>query len=97
MKIEGKTEEGKLVVSGLFELADTKGLPLPISFTLCAINNMVPSPIHFIISALKAGWLEKTIVSKYREGIIEGYDEKFWNKQEQMFLQHLRLLKANER
>ena len=43
LKIVGKTEDGKLVISNVFKIFDTYGLPLEDIFILCNKDNLVIS------------------------------------------------------
>lgn len=80
LNITGYTEDGKKVVGGLFELFDTKGLPLTVSLALCQSKDMVPSIPAFVDSAIKAGWKNKTILSRMQEAYQDSYGDKFWQE-----------------
>ena len=80
LKVVGKTSENKLVVGGLFELFDTKGLPLTVSFALCQNKGFIPSIPTFIDSALKTGWKDKTVLNRMKEAYQDSFGDKFWKQ-----------------
>ena len=59
LKVTGKTEDGKLVIGGVFKLNDTYGLPLEITLDKLNEKNMLPDWIEFWQSAMKAGWTQE--------------------------------------
>lgn len=77
MNILAKTTNGKNVVNGIFELFDSKGIPLYIIFEQCQQNNLMPSWIHFYIDAANHGWKHKTILNRLEAGMRDIYSEKF--------------------
>ena len=77
-KVIGKTTEGKLVISGTFQMFDTTGMPLSIMFTLINKQNMIPDPIDFYESAINAGWEIKTIFNRLEEAYLDSFDKHFW-------------------
>jgi hypothetical protein len=82
MNIVGKTEDGRYVMSGIFHLYATRGLPLSILFMGLYDNNMIPSPIHFYEDAIGNGWNHKTIFNKLREAYQDSYGDVFWKEVE---------------
>lgn len=79
MNVVGKTEDGREVVSGLFKLYDTHGLPLAIMFDELIANGKQPSFLEFVNEGLTAGWKMKTIITRLEEGVIDCYGRKYWD------------------
>jgi alanyl-tRNA synthetase len=77
VKVVGKTEDGELVVSGIFKIFDTLGLPLDVIFDLCKTSNMLPSWIHFYDEATSYGWKDKTIVNRLETNIRDVYGKEY--------------------
>jgi len=77
MKIIGETRDGKKVVTEVFKLYDTRGLPLSIIFQLCDEQNLIPSWIDFYIDAIKAGWKDKTVKSRLKDEMSDYYSQEF--------------------
>jgi len=71
MEIVGKTEDGHLVVSGLFKLFDTSGIPLADLFGKCFKEGLQPSWVHFIQEADNAGWKRKTSLLRIAEALTD--------------------------
>ena len=70
----GITPEGKKVVSGVFRVFDTIGLPLDVIFDLCEQENLMPSWTHFYDDAIK----EKTIYNRLETNVSDVYGKPFW-------------------
>jgi hypothetical protein len=71
--IVGETTSKTKVVSGVFKLFDTNGLPLVVLFQNLKDNNMIASPIHFVDEARAAGWSDKTISLRLSEALNDVY------------------------
>jgi hypothetical protein len=71
-------EDGTTVVSGVFRVFDSCGLPLDIVFDLCRNNNIMPSWTHFYDDAIKQGWVDKTIFNRLEGNISDVYGKPFW-------------------
>jgi hypothetical protein len=67
LSIIGVTLEGRLVMGGLFKLADTCGFPLADSILECERRNMVAGLHDYALAARKAHWPTDRIVGKIRE------------------------------
>lgn len=65
------TPEGKLVMSGMFKLCDTYGIPYDVMLEQCIQNNMIPSWLHFYDDAVAAGWKEDTIYNRLETAIVD--------------------------
>lgn len=76
--ILGITKDGTTVVSGVFRLFDTCGLPLDIILDLCQENNLMPSWTHFYDDAITQGWIDKTIFNRLETNISDTYGKSFW-------------------
>jgi len=82
MNAVGKTEDGRIVMGGVFHMYASRGLPLPILFMGLQDNNMIPSPIHFYEDAEENGWKHKTIMDRLEEAYSDSYGNKFWKEVE---------------
>ena len=71
IKVVGKTEDGKMVISGVFTFVGSLGIPLDIVLASFQENNFVVDWLDFRESALKDGWKESTLISKLEEGELE--------------------------
>lgn len=80
LTIVGKTEDGKNVVSGLFRLFDTRGLPLEVLFYQYQELNMLPSWTHFYEEARSYGWKHKTIIDRLTDSVTDIYGQEFCKK-----------------
>lgn len=76
MQIVGKTEDGVLVVSEIFEMFDSKGLPLEDIILLLKENNMIIDWIDFYKDAMKKGWSLKTFYERL-EVLEDIFDKKY--------------------
>lgn len=74
----GSTSDGKKVVSGIFRVFDTCGLPLDVVFDLCNQKDLIPSWTHFYDDASKQGWSDKTIFNRLETNISDVYGKDFW-------------------
>lgn len=72
------TEGGIQIVSGVFRVFDTCGLPLDIVFDLCRQKNLMPSWIHFYEDAINQGWKVETIFNRLEINISDVYGKPFW-------------------
>jgi len=77
MDISGKTKEGQIVVKGLFQLFDSRGVPLYIIFELCIENGWLPDWISFYKEAYKHGWKHTTIINRLSENMQDVYEPEF--------------------
>ena len=64
VEVVGTTPDGVFVVTGVFKMFDTIGLPLDMIFDLCKERNWVPSWKHFYDDARDNGWSHKTIQNR---------------------------------
>jgi len=91
LEVVGHTPEGKQVVSGVFRVFDTCGLPLDVVFDLCDENNLIPSWTHFYDDAIKQGWSDKTIFNRLSSTIPDSYGKPYWlelEKRLNLYIKH---------
>lgn len=79
MAIAGKTTDGKRVVSGLFNLVGTYGLPVDVLVEETMERGIVIDMADFIDSAKQDGWKDRTIVSRFSETRL-GSDPEFMSR-----------------
>jgi hypothetical protein len=77
MTVVGVTTDRHAVVSGLFKLFDTSGLPLDTIFLLCVEKGFMPSWIDFYAEARMSGWAHKTIINRLSNSISDVYGNDF--------------------
>lgn len=75
----GKTADNKMVMSGVFKMSDTYGLPLVDVLFLLEQNNCICSWFHFYEDAKRSGWKEETIKSRLKDAVIDVYDKSFYD------------------
>jgi hypothetical protein len=73
----GITTEGKRVVSGLYKLYETIGLPLDIILSVFHQKDWIPDWINFYCAALSAGMRHTRIISKLQEAISDVYGSEW--------------------
>ena len=76
----GETKDGKTVVSGLFRLMDTQGIPLDIVLEFLQTRDLVPSWPHFYEEAISSGWTHKTTILRMETAITDTYGIEYWSK-----------------
>lgn len=79
IKIVGKTLGNKLVVSGLFRLFETDGIPLEIIFQVAITNNCIPCWLSFYKEAKAAGMQHDRILSRLEPAISDSYGLEWAN------------------
>jgi hypothetical protein len=78
LKQVGITEDGTAVVSGVFHLFASQGIPLSMVMMMMRDNDMVPSGVHLYDDAVKNGWNDKTIFRRFEEAYSDSYGYEFW-------------------
>ncbi len=78
LEIAGKTEDGRLVVKGIYRLYETSGIPLDFIFDYVQTNNMVVSWLDFHQEAQGNGMKHKRILSKLEEPVAGNWGEEYW-------------------
>lgn len=81
MKIVGKTEDGKTVVSDVFPYVDTYGLPIDHLLRSLDEHNLVMDWLDFMLAAAKQGWSMKTIHSRCVGGVSDAYGKSEFAKE----------------
>lgn len=74
--VTGMTPDGRSVLSGLFPLVGTHGLPLDLLVEELDEQGYVIDMPDFVSSARVDGWKDKTLLAKFRETRL-GLDEGF--------------------
>lgn len=67
----GLTVEGKVVLGGAFEMADTFGMPLWASLDQAEKMGCVISIPHYFASAMEHGWDDEMTFGKIRESLAD--------------------------
>jgi len=80
MPIVGKTEDGRIVVGGLFELFNTLGIPLSVIFDFLVKEDLVPDLFGFVKEAKMKGWKDKTIYTRLSENIVDSFGKEYWKE-----------------
>lgn len=71
LKVCGKTNNDKLVLSGYFKLYDAHGIPLELIFNYAKEEGYVLSVDSFFIDAIKAGWKKDRIINLLKDVLLE--------------------------
>ena len=79
LPVIGKTEDGKPVVGGVFEMFDTHGLPFTVIFMLCDKLGVIPCWLTLYNVADAHGWSHDTIMKRLTEAIQDVYPME-WGK-----------------
>ena len=77
LNISGQTTDGKLVVSGVYKLYETEGLPLDVVFDIMERNNAIPDWMAFYQEATDAGMKGERVLSKLSPAISDAYGAEF--------------------
>jgi hypothetical protein len=78
LSVVGKTEDGKLVVSGIFELMSSiLGVPLEFLMEEMKKYNMMVSWTHFYDSSVKHQWKYKTTRERVSSAVFEVYGPEY--------------------
>ena len=81
LTVVGKTDDGKLVVQGVFKITTSiLGLPLEYVLLILKENNMIVDWIDFYKESVQNKWKSKTLITKIEASIIEIYDKKYCNE-----------------
>ena len=73
LTVVGVTEDGSKVVSGIFRMFDTVGLPMDVVLDVCRNSGFIPSWTHFYTEAIAAGWKPKTVYNRLMDNISDVY------------------------
>jgi hypothetical protein len=81
LSVIGKTEDGKMVVSGIFELMSSiLGVPLEFLMEELKKNNMIVSWTHFYDSSVKHSWKYSTTRERVSSSVFEVYGPEYRDK-----------------
>ena len=67
----GVTSDGKMVLGGSFQMADTMGVPLWLSFDQARERGFVISLPHYFASAMEHGWDDVQTFGRMREALVD--------------------------
>lgn len=71
MNVVGQTADGKKVVD-VYPLVGTHGMPMSVVCELCLKEGLVIAPLEFYRGAWGDGWKHETILSRIRDGMVDG-------------------------
>jgi len=77
--VVGKTDDGKLVISGVMKFRESYGLPLVYIFDIIKNNNMVISWYHLIDEANIIGVNFDKFLSELKSAIIDVFGIEYFN------------------
>ena len=77
MKVEGKTSDGQLVLSGVGTLCFTKGVPLEIVLYFVKEKKLVVDWFDYIKTALLDGHNPRTIKARIESAVSDAYSVKY--------------------
>lgn len=86
LKIVGLTDDNIALVSGVFYLTDTRGVPLDFILDALKANGYMPDWLGFREEALRAGWKPHTIRLRLLEAIGDVYGPEFREAWEKRYL-----------
>lgn len=77
LQISGKTEDGRLTVSGVFSFYETQGVPLSVIFDELQNRNMVPDWISLYLETWAIGMMPDRVMSFLSESIYDVYGSDY--------------------
>lgn len=80
MKLEWKDSTDMWIVSDTFKYVDTHGLPLPVLMDVCLKENLLISPLQFILEATNHGWKLSTTLSRLDEAYVDVFGKEYRDK-----------------
>ena len=89
MKVIGKTDNGTKIVSEVFKMFDSTGLPLDVIFDQCKENDLMPSWLDFYKEASNQGWKDKTIFNRLETNISDVWGKDFYLNVKNRLLLHI--------
>jgi hypothetical protein len=78
-KVVGQTEDGKIIVQGVFRMINQEGISVTELLYLCEIQNMMPDWIDFCRDAVKCQWSPVTILCRLGPALEEVYGSEMKN------------------
>lgn len=89
LKISGSDENGNFVITGIFYLVDTEGIPLDIVLERLKKDSYTPNMLDFFDEAIAAGWSPKRAYSSILTELTEVYGEEYskeWDRRFQFII-----------
>lgn len=74
--VEGKTEEGMTVVSNVFRMLETQGVPLDLIVDTFHNANITIDWISFYNEAKRSGWGDKTILDRIKYSLFDVFGQE---------------------
>lgn len=81
----GQTPEGLVVVSGVFPLVDTHGIPLDTVVEVLKSRSYIPDWLDFFDQAVRAGWKPSRVITRLAEAVRDVYGSEFSQEWERRF------------
>jgi len=76
LKFVGQTEDGKVVVAGVYRYCETTGVPLSDMLTAFQDRNAVTDWLSYCAEALIAGMDYERVVSRISEATVDAFDSE---------------------
>jgi|10_taG_2_1085330.scaffolds.fasta_scaffold08172_3 hypothetical protein len=76
-RVVGRTTDGKVVMTGLFKLYNSRGMPLEDILENCKDHNIVIDWIAFYREARDKGWTMDTFVRLLSDPLTDVYDSEY--------------------
>lgn len=73
----GRTQDGRVVVEGVFRFCETEGVPLTDTLSILKAQNAMPSWLAYFREALEAKMTGPRILSKLDEALTDTYGAEF--------------------
>jgi hypothetical protein len=77
LRVVGKTEEGQLIVAGVYRYYETTGLPLDVMFDCLRQKGAIPDWLTFYVEAVRAGMKHERILAKLDPALVDAYGFAF--------------------
>ena len=78
LKIVGKTIDNKLVISGIFRIKETYGLPLDVIFERIIEQDFVISWLDLIKEAQVVGVNKEKFITELEYAVISEFGKEYW-------------------
>lgn len=73
----GVTSDNKKVISGIYKMFESHGIPLDVIFSLLKERNIIPDWINLYRDCRRSGMGHDRIISKLEEAINDSYGKEF--------------------
>lgn len=90
LQISSKTPGDKIVISGVFPLVDTHGLPLDMVAEYLNNKDMAVDWLDFYESAMKAGWTEVRALQHIYSAAEDVFGLEFRDNLEKRFMEYFK-------